>query len=56
VRVSWWVEMVVRFVCESVCVIRACAPCVPVNVNTTDAITGATALLLPAQNPRVEIT
>jgi len=49
VRVSWWVGMVVRFV-------RACAPCVPVNVNTTDATTGATALLLPAQNPRVEIT
>ena len=28
-------------------------PSVPVNVNTTDATTGAAALLLPAQNPCV---
>jgi len=32
------------------CEVLVC-PCVPcVNVNTTDATTGATALLLPAQN------
>ena len=40
------------------CEVRLCGPCafvrprVPcVNVNTTDATAGATALLLPAQSP-----
>ena len=45
-RVRWWVGMVVRVGCP-------CVPClsrVRVNVNTTDATAGATALLLPAQN------
>jgi len=42
VRVRWWVGMVVRFVC--VISVPVCVRAPRVNVNTTDATTGATAL------------